>query len=191
MPDPLTEPVPDPALGAALLARARNAVAATLGAPTVVEPPHDRLAAPGATFVTLTRDGALRGCIGTLEAWRGLDEDVRANAAAAAFRDPRFPPVSAAEWPPVRVEISLLAPAQALPVRDEADALRQLTPHRDGIIFECRGRRSTFLPQVWEQLPDPRQFLARLKEKAGLPGDFWAPDVRLSRYHVDKWRERP
>lgn len=179
----------DDTLGRALLARARNAIAAELGLPRATEPEHPALAAPGATFVTLTEHGRLRGCIGTLEAHRTLETDVRANAIAAAFRDPRFAPVEIDEWPHIRVEVSLLTAAQALHCRDEADALRQLRPGIDGVIFEYANYRSTFLPQVWEQLPEPAVFLNQLKRKAGLPDTFWAPEVRLSRYEVRKWKE--
>lgn len=178
-------------LGTALLVRARNAIAGRLGLDALPEPPHPQLAAPGASFVTLTRHGELRGCIGSLEAHRSLDEDVRANAQAAAFRDPRFPPVSAAEWPSITVEVSLLTPAEPMAFADEADALRQLRPGEDGVILEAGHRRATFLPQVWEQLPEPRQFLAHLKHKAGLAPDWWGPEVRLSRYGVRKWTEAP
>ena len=176
-------------IGTALLKRARNAIAAKLGLPAQSEPTHPELSAPGATFVTLTKNGQLRGCIGSLSAHRNLEPDVRANALAAAFGDPRFKPVVAEEWPQIRIEVSLLDAATPMTVADEADALRQLQPGVDGLIFECQGRRSTFLPQVWESLPEPRMFLTRLKEKAGLPGDFWATDVRLSRYTVQKWKE--
>lgn len=177
------------ALGDALLSRARNALAAHFGLAAAPEAPHPALAAPGATFVTLTQGGHLRGCIGSLEARRPLDTDVRENARAAALRDPRFPPLTAAELPLTRVEVSLLTPAQAMHFYDEADALRQLRPNIDGVIFECAGRRSTFLPQVWEQLPDPGVFMAHLKQKAGLPADFWSPEVKLWRYEVKKWQE--
>lgn len=175
--------------GAALLVRARNAIAAQLGQPTRTESAHPALGQPGATFVTLTQDGALRGCIGSLEAHRPLDQDVRANAVAAAFRDPRFPPLTLAELARTRVEVSLLTVPQPMAFTDEADALRQLRPNIDGIIFIAGQRRSTFLPQVWEQLPDPRQFMAHLKQKAGLPADYWSPEVRLQRYEVRKWKE--
>jgi len=177
-------------LGEALLKLARNAIEQRLGVnvrPARADAPG--LDAPGATFVTLTTAAGLRGCIGSLEAQRKLMDDVRENAAAAAFRDPRFPPISAAEWPEVRVEVSLLSAPVAFSCRDEADALRQLRPGEDGLILECGGRRATFLPQVWEQLPEPAEFLAQLKRKAGLPGDFWSPAVSLSRYTVRKWRE--
>ena len=181
--------VDDP--GPALLARARNAIAAQLGQPTRAEPAHPGLDQPGATFITLTQGGALRGCIGSLEAHRPLEQDVRANAVAAAFRDPSFPPLKAEELTRTRVEVSLLTAPQPMSFSDEADALRQLRPNIDGIIFIAGQRRSTFLPQVWEQLPDPRQFMAHLKQKAGLAADYWSPEVRLQRYEVRKWKEAP
>ena len=144
---------------------------------------------PGAVFVTLTRDGALRGCIGSLVAHRSLRTDVIANAEAAATRDPRFVPVSASEWPHVRIEVSLLTAPQWMAVRDEADALAQLCPHEDGVILEAGTHRATFLPQVWEQIAEPRAFLAALRQKAGLPVGYWGPDLRLSRYGVAKFSE--
>ena len=144
---------------------------------------------PGAVFVTLTRDGALRGCIGSLVAHRALRADVSANAVAAALRDPRFAPLTADEWPLVRVEVSLLTAPQLMTVRDEADALAQLRPHQDGVILEAGAHRSTFLPQVWEQIAEPRAFLAALRQKAGLRPAYWGPDLRLSRYGVAKFTE--
>lgn len=180
------------ALGHALLRRARNAIAAELGveaAPTTDEPALTVLAAPGATFVTLTQAGRLRGCIGSLEAHRSLAEDVAANARAAAFRDPRFPPLDTTELPATRVEVSLLSPSSAIVFRDEDEARACLRPGIDGVILEYGNHRATFLPQVWEDLPSPADFLAHLKRKAGLPADFWSPDIRLYRYEVRKWKE--
>ncbi|MDP2810981.1 MAG: AmmeMemoRadiSam system protein A [Rhodocyclaceae bacterium] len=171
--------------------RARNAIAAQLEQATQAEPEHPALARPGATFVTLTQNGQLRGCIGSLQAHRLLDQDVRANAVAAAFKDPRFPPLTLAELPRTRVEVSLLTEPQPMSFTDEADALRQLRPNVDGIIFSAGPRRSTFLPQVWEQLPEPHVFMAHLKQKAGLPADFWSSEVQLQRYEVQKWKEAP
>ncbi|MDK9715799.1 MAG: AmmeMemoRadiSam system protein B [Sulfuritalea sp.] len=182
-------------LGPALLARARNAIAARLKQPTQAEPDHPALASPGATFVTLTQNGDLRGCIGSLEAHRSLDDDVRANAVAAAFSDPRFPPLTVAEFSRTRVEVSLLTAPQPMKFSSEADALRQLRPHVDGVILIAgaggKFGRSTFLPQVWEQLPEPRLFMAHLKQKAGLPVDWWSSEVELQRYEVQKWKEAP
>lgn len=181
--------MPDAALGAALLMLARNAIAHQFGYAAQPEPDHPALHLPGASFVTLTQDGQLRGCIGSLEAWRPLGEDVRDNARAAALRDPRFPPLTAGELPRTRIEVSVLTPARPLEFTDEADAVRQLRPGSDGMIFECHGRRGTFLPQVWESLPAARDFFAHLKQKAGFAADFWSPDVRLYRYEVQKWKE--
>ena len=177
--------------GPALLVRARNAIAAQFKQAPQTEPAHPALNQSGATFVTLTQNGALRGCIGSLQAHRPLDQDVRANAVAAAFSDPRFPPLTLAELPRTRVEVSLLTAPQPMTFSDEADALRQLRPNVDGIIFSAGQRRSTFLPQVWEQIPDPRGFMAHLKQKAGLPADYWSSEVQLQRYEVQKWKEAP
>lgn len=175
--------------GACLLAIARAEISMALGCSFGAEMDAPWLHQPGATFVTLTQAGELRGCIGSLEAHRPLVQDVKANALAAAFQDPRFTPLTRDELDLTRVEISLLSPAEALACRDEQEALGQLRPNVDGIVFEYRHYRSTFLPQVWEQLPDPANFMAHLKRKAGLSPDFWAADVRLSRYTVRKWKE--
>ena len=182
----------DATLGSQLLAIARHAIGEALGldhrAPDTA---GEALHRPGATFVTLTQAGRLRGCIGSLEAWRPLLDDVRANACAAALRDPRFPPLSADELSRTRVEVSLLTPATPLNFATEADALAALRPGVDGVILTCDGSRATFLPQVWEQLPEPRQFVAHLKQKAGLPADYWSPRMALAVYQVDKWKEAP
>jgi hypothetical protein len=187
-PDAKIDP-PDPDKGITLLKLARTEIASKLGH-ELPRPAHAGwLDEPGASFVTLTRQGELRGCIGTLEAHRPLGLDVRENAVAAAFRDPRFMPLSRAEFDDIRVEVSLLSPSEPLIVASEQDALTALRPNVDGVVFEYGHHRSTFLPQVWEQLPDPAEFLAHLKRKAGLSMDFWADQVRLSRYTVSKWKE--
>ncbi|MBI5922308.1 MAG: AmmeMemoRadiSam system protein A [Betaproteobacteria bacterium] len=179
-------------LGNLLLALARNAIAEKLDAahtPDSKPATHPALLERGAVFVTLTQNGALRGCIGSLEAWRPLHEDISANAVAAALRDPRFPPLSADELGRTRVEVSLLTPAQPMSFANEADAIGQLRPHIDGVILEYGKHRGTFLPQVWESLPEPREFMAQLKRKAGLPLNFWSNELKLSRYQVEKWKE--
>jgi len=180
---------PDAEKGSTLLKLARGEIAAKLGHERPALAESSWLAEPGASFVTLTRQGELRGCIGTLEAHRPLGLDVRENAVAAAFRDPRFMPLSLAEFEAIRVEVSLLSPSKPLVVASEEDALAALRPGIDGVVFEYGHYRSTFLPQVWEQLPKPDEFLAHLKRKAGLSMDFWAESVRLSRYTVSKWKE--
>jgi len=143
----------------------------------------------GATFVTLTREGALRGCVGSLQAARPLGIDVAENALGAAFRDPRFPALSPAEWLQVSVEVSLLSAPQPIPFADEADLLEQVRAGEDGIVLECDGRRATFLPQVWEDLPDKRLFFQHLMKKAGLAPDTRLGRSRVSRYRVVKWKE--
>ncbi len=175
---------PDPR-GRRLLELARAAI--LRGSADDAYPREAWLAAPGATFVTLKLDGELRGCIGSLEARRSLAEDVVRNALAAAYRDPRFPPVTVAERERLQIEVSLLAPALPLAATSEAEALRLLRPGIDGVVLEYGECRSTFLPQVWESLPVPRDFLGELKRKAGLPRDFWDPAIRLSRYAVEKF----
>ena len=180
---------PDPDKGETLLKLARSEIGSKLGQPATPPAQAGWLAEPGACFVTLTRQGELRGCVGTLGAHRPLGLDVRENAVAAAFRDPRFMPLSRVEFDEIRVEVSLLSPTEALVVASEEHALASLRPGIDGVVFEYAQYRSTFLPQVWEQLPEPAEFMSHLKRKAGLPMDFWAEDVRLSRYTVSKWKE--
>ena len=181
--------MPNTELGAALLRLARAAIGEQLGKPAPADASHARLHEPGATFVTLTQQGQLRGCIGSLEAHRALLHDVRENALAAAFRDPRFSPLAVEEFELTSVEVSLLTPALPLAFRDEADFMAQLRPGRDGIVFQYGRHRSTFLPQVWESLPEPQQFMQQLKRKAGLPPNFWHEEVSIARYEVTKWKE--
>jgi AmmeMemoRadiSam system protein A len=149
--------------------------------------PHEWLRQPGASFVTLRLEGELRGCIGSVQARRGLGDDVASNARAAAYRDPRFPPVLRSEWPRLQVEVSLLSPREPMSAASEGDALTQLRPGVDGVYLEYGEHSATFLPQVWSSLPEPREFLQELRRKAGLPAGFWHPDVRLSRYTVEKF----
>ena len=175
--------------GEVLIPIARSAIGNMFGLDFDTREDHPFLHAQGACFVTLTRAGRLRGCIGTLQAHRTLLQDVIANAKAAAFLDPRFEPLTATEFKTTRVEISLLTPPEPLAFADQDDALAQLRPGIDGIILAHGNKRGTFLPQVWEQLPDPQSFFAHLKQKAGLPADFWAEDLRLLRYTVTKWAE--
>lgn len=178
-----------PELGPTLLQLARAAIAARFGETAPASADLPELHRKGATFVTLTQRGDLRGCIGSLEAWRPLLTDVQENACAAAFRDPRFNPLREAELPITRIEVSLLSPAELMHFRDEADALAQLRPNIDGVILTVGQYRSTFLPQVWEQLPEPAEFMAHLKQKAGLPAAYWGVNVQLERYRVNKWKE--
>ncbi len=181
--------MPDRDLGGALLRIARDAIGAEFGMPVETAGSHDALERPGATFVTLTQDGELRGCIGSLEARRLLRRDVHENAVAAAFRDPRFPPLTSAKFGAVSIEVSLLSSCERLRAADEEQLLAQLRPGVDGLTIECDRRRATFLPQVWESFAEPRQFVAALKRKAGLGADFWGPQLCASRYTVTRWKE--
>jgi len=178
------------AAGDILLPMARAAISTALGQLSSAAEDAGWLQEPGACFVTLTRQRQLRGCIGTLEAHRSLLADVKSNAVAAALQDTRFAPLTLAELVSTQLEVSVLSPMQAMEYHDEAHALVQLRPGLDGVVFEYGRYRSTFLPQVWEQLPDVHQFMAHLKQKAGLPPDFWRADVRLKRYSVHKWQEK-
>ena len=178
------------ARGRLLVRMARESLAEALGLGVATDYREPWLQEPGASFITLTRWGKLRGCVGTIRAYRSLFDDVWLNARASAFHDTRFPPVERDEFAHLQVEVSLLSSPQPLPpFAREEEALAALHPGVDGIILESGSHRSTFLPQVWEQLPESRDFLAHLKHKAGLPEDFWSPDVRLQRYRVRKWVE--
>jgi hypothetical protein len=175
--------------GATLLLIARATIAGALGQRVAAPMDAPWLLEPGASFVTLTQNGALRGCIGTLEVRQSLLSDIQNNALAAAFHDPRFAPLIARELEATDIEVSVLSSLQPMHFRSEADALSQLRPGIDGVVFAFGHHRSTFLPQVWEQLPDPGIFMAHLKRKAGLAADFWADGVTLQRYTVTKWTE--
>ncbi len=135
-----------------------------------------------ACFVTLNRHGQLRGCIGHLQAVQSLAKDVADNAYAAAFEDPRFPPFGSEEWDGLDIHISILSDAEPVRFASEADLIQQLRPGEDGLILQEGPHRGTFLPSVWEQLPDPEQFWRHLKGKAGLPAHYWSDSLRLYRY---------
>lgn len=176
--------------GEILLPIARSSISEALGQPLEAAENAAWLQDKAACFVTLTQQQQLRGCIGTLEAHRSLLEDVKSNARAAAFQDSRFTSLSAKELNFTEIEISLLSATQFIDFSNEQEALAQLRPGIDGVVFEYGAYRSTFLPQVWQQLPDTAEFVAHLKHKAGLSPDFWADEVKLSRYTVTKWREQ-
>ncbi|CAG0953065.1 hypothetical protein BURK1_00301 [Burkholderiales bacterium] len=179
----------DRELGIALVAIARGAIGGAFGRPASPVRAHAALDRPGATFVTLKQEGELRGCIGSLEPRRPLAVDVRANALAAAFDDPRFAPLGMREVEITTVEVSLLSPARRIDAASEEDLLARLEPGVDGVVLELGRARATFLPQVWESLPEPRDFVGALKRKAGLPEHFWSPEIRVSRYAVTRWRQ--
>ena len=173
--------------GRTLVEIARGSIANGLGLSSVPAKRNHQpwLLQHGASFVTLTKNGELRGCIGSLAATRPIGEDVATNARAAAFQDPRFPKLKREEWPLCRIEVSLLSAPKPIQFADEADLLSQITASEDGLILEAEGKRATYLPQVWEVLSDKRQFLEELKRKAGLP-----PETRLARCKVWRYRVR-
>lgn len=184
----------DPPLSAedrrALLEVATSSIRARLlGRPADVADrvrPSTRLREPGASFVTLRRGEALLGCIGTLEPQRPLHLDVARNASAAAFDDPRLPPLTSDDFTVMTVKVSVLSPLERLAVRDERELAEVVQPGVDGLLVASRYRRGTFLPAVWEQLPRPRDFLDALWQKAGLvPGD-WPDDLAVWRYRTDE-----
>jgi AmmeMemoRadiSam system protein A len=181
--------VPHTEAAATLLPIARASIAAQLGKAHASDESAAWLRAPGASFITLNLDKKLRGCIGSLKPHRPMLDDVKANALAAAFKDPRFKPLTAAEYEHIEVEISLLSALTALHFADETSALAQLKPRVHGVIFEYGHHRSTYLPQVWDTFTDPAMFLATLKQKAGLPPNFWEAGVKIHTYTVAKLRE--
>ena len=183
--------VSDDHLGHDLLTIARGSIERALGRPGSSEPDDDpRLHENGATFVTLThaRTGELQGCIGSLEPRRPLASDVRANAVAAAFLDPRSDPLTADEYDDLVVEVSLLGPLEPMAITSEDDATSQMR-RDEGYVLQYGPMRGVLLPQVWERCHDAATFLRYLKMKAGLPADFWADDLRMQRFRLAKWRD--
>ena len=177
-----------------LIELAREALAAGVSQQPV--PPVDeaalsaRLLRPGCSFVTLTRQGELRGCIGTLRSIEPLFEDVRHHAVQAALEDYRFSPVTPPEVPTLEIEVSVLTEPQPLAFDKPEDLLPLLRPEVDGVVLKQGLRRATFLPQVWEHLPDPRQFLSGLCEKMGVPADTWRrTKLEVLTYQVEKFTE--
>ena len=176
-----------------LLRLARQAIARGCRHSLPPEPDHenqpDLFLSPAACFVTLHKQGQLRGCIGSLEPHRLLIDDVLHNAFASACRDHRFPPVQENELTDIHIEISILTPKQMMEADNEAELLEELRPGIDGLIIQSGFRSATFLPQVWKQLPDPKQFLAHLKQKAGMPVDIWPEDMECYKYQCIQFEE--
>lgn len=149
----------------------------------------EKLCLPGACFVTLHRQGRLRGCIGSLEASEPMAQAVAGAAFAAGFRDPRFPPLSADELTQLDLEISILSPLQELAVRSEEDLLERLRPGIDGLLLEEGRRHAVYLPSVWSQLPQPGQFVDQLKLKGGWPADYWSEKMRVRIFQTETIEE--
>ena len=140
------------------------------------------LQADGASFVTLTIQKELRGCIGSLEAYQPLALDVCQNAFSSAYRDPRFPSLSKSEWKLCSMSISVLTKPESIEVESEEQLLSKLVPGKDGLVLSWRHHRATYLPSVWEQLPEPSRFISELKVKAGLSPEFWSTDMTFKTY---------
>ena len=160
-------------------------------------PPLDLVSLPpalreeGSSFVTLMSQGQLRGCVGSLEAYQSLAEDVRDHAVAAALKDPRFPPVQEEELNGIQIEVSRLTRPVPLEYKDAEDLLAKLRPHVDGVILrDSSYHRATFLPQVWEKLPDPAEFLNNLCYKMGLEPELWRRGhFEVLIYQAEEFRE--
>jgi len=172
-----------------LLAFARATIAAHFGAAPAVAPEGPWFEQQAATFVTLRYRARLHGCIGTLTPHRSIVEDVRHNVLSALLVDPRAVPLEAADVKLLRIEISHLSPLERLEVDSEAELRSILRPGIDGVVLTWRQQRGTFLPQVWESLANPADFLAELKVKAGLRRGFWSPEIVVERYTVRKYSE--
>lgn len=174
-----------------LLELARASIEAGLDGGEPLDPDVEQfpsgLMVPGATFVTLHLNGRLRGCVGSFEAHRSLLEDVAKNAYAAAFRDYRFSPLTRDELDGLDIHISLLTPMDPLNAGSREELIEALRPGLDGLLVEDPPHRSTFLPQVWESLPDPEDFLAELFIKAGLPRNHWSDTLVFARYRVEEF----
>ncbi len=184
------------AQGQAMVRLARQTIAAKLGRPAAAMAPEiladPALQARHGIFVTLHQHGALRGCIGSLSAMEALVDGVRRNANNAAFQDPRFSPLAEDELNEVEIEVSVLTDPAPLPYKDGADLLVKLRPNIDGVIILQGHASATFLPQVWEQLPEPEEFLGHLCRKAGLPMDTWRDGtLAVSTYQVQYFCEKP
>lgn len=176
--------------GQILLPLARAAIAQELGIGAAAPASAAGwLQQPGSAFITLTREGRLRGRKGSLTPLRPLREDVITNAVAAAFRDLRFKPLTAAELEMTLIEVSVLSALEPLAADSEPAVLKQLRAGVDGLEFRYGHHHSTFLPEAWSEYADPEEFLAQLKYRAGLPPDFWDVAVELRRYTVTRWRE--
>jgi uncharacterized protein len=175
--------------GRALLRYARERIRQALHGPLATRPRGEWSDAWGATFVTIRRDGRLHGCIGSIEPRRAIADDVGHNAVAAALVDPRAESIELADVEDLTIEISVLSPLSPIACTDEASAIAALRPGVDGVVIRAPGRQGTFLPQVWRDLPDRRDFFRELKLKAGIPERHWSPDIRVLRYSMIKFAD--
>jgi hypothetical protein len=177
-------------LGEVLLRGARAAIASSFGGPPPETPhPIDGLFDRGACFVTLTDEGELRGCVGNVVAESTLWDALLHNAHAAAFRDHRFAPLSASELERAHISVSVLSPLTEVPARTEAELVGHLRIGTDGVVLRWRGRSATFLPQMWERLPDPHEFLLHLRRKGNFPSEHWPPGIAASKFTIEEYAE--
>lgn len=172
-----------------LLKLARYSIAQELGIDYPEVPIEDDWRVKRGTFVTITKNDKLRGCIGSLTSYRELYIDILENAKAAAFRDPRFFPITEDEFDKINIEISLLSPMEKIDFNSEEEILEKIEPFIDGLYLKSGFKSGTFLPQVWEHYNDPKDFFNHLKLKAGLPTTYYDGDMELYRYRVEKWKE--
>jgi AmmeMemoRadiSam system protein A len=172
-----------------LLALARASIASALGETCFADQSAPWLRDKAACFVTLKQNGELRGCVGDIDARRSLLQAVTAAAHAAAFDDPRFPPLRVSELANIRIEVSVLSALEPMAALSEEETLRHIRPHVDGLLLKSGRHRGIFLPQVWSSAPNAQDFLGLLKKKAGLPADFWSDEIRLYRFQVAKCSE--
>ena len=180
-----------------LIALAKAAILVALNQPENFDLPkalqeYPELKQNAATFVTLTTgaDDQLRGCIGSLEAYRPLYKDIISNAQAAALHDPRFNPLTLEELNNIKIEVSILTEPKVLTYTDAKDLKEKLVPERDGVVLKHHGRHATYLPQVWEQLPTFEPFIESLCQKAGLPANCLSEHPEISIYQVKKYKEK-
>lgn len=176
--------------GEVLLSIARQAIAEGLGGPPVRRPPEcPWLDEPRAVFVTLKKDGELRGCIGQLVARTSLFESVKDAARAAAFRDTRFAPLDESEFDELHVEISVLSPLERLDVHSEEETIGALRVGVDGVVLSDGARSAVFIPEMWKELPDPHEFLWHLRRKGRLPVDAWPRSLKVDRFTAELFEE--
>lgn len=177
-----------PEQGRVLLQLARASIASAFGGPKPPHSPEPWLNEPGATFVSLHQQGDLRGCVGNIRPLPTLFESVVRNARAAAFDDSRFAPLEEHELARTQLEVTVLSPLEKVPVDSEEEALAKLRPGTDGVVLGYQGRNAVFIPQMWEELPDPKEFLRHLKRKARFPDD-WRPGMSIERFTAEHWAE--
>lgn len=184
-------------MGEIVIQLAKAAIAVVLGMESQFDlgqalKKYPELERNGAAFVTLTKEphDQLRGCIGSLSAYQPLYKDIIANAQSAALRDPRFKPLTPEELKEVKVEVSILSEPKPLPYRDTEDLKAKIRPNIDGIVLSYDGYSATYLPQVWEQLPDFESFFATLCQKAGLPGNCLEKHPDIKTYQAIKYKEK-